>query len=215
MLFSVVHNSPTSGGPGGGPPSATSTLRDREVDLVRAMASGDTEIALMRFYDRFSGMVMALFVRMLGSHAEAEELLQEVFVELWKRAGQYDAKRAAVSTWVITIARSRALDALRARQRRGGGRHDQVEELFMRAPTEDRPDAQAALSARSAAVHAALADLPDAQRDALELAYFEGLSHREIAERLGEPLGTIKSRIVAAMKVLRAALAPAHGGKPS
>jgi RNA polymerase sigma-70 factor (ECF subfamily) len=173
-----------------------------DVALVRAMAAGDSGQPLTAFYERFAGRTMALLQRMLGSRAEAEELLQDVFVELWRRAPQYDAARAKVSTWVVTIARSRALDAIRSRKRRGG-EHKQVDEASMRAPESQRPDVAAAQSQRGARVREALAKLTDVQREALELSYFEGLSHREIAERIDAPVGTVKSRIIAAMKVLR------------
>ncbi|WP_428267204.1 sigma-70 family RNA polymerase sigma factor [Haliangium sp.] len=212
MLFSIVQSTPP---PPPAPPEAAATLRDRDVDLVQAMAAGDSEVALTRFYERFAGMVMAILLRMLGSRAEAEELLQEVFLELWRRTEQYDPRRASVATWVATIARSRALDALRARQRRGGGRHMPVEDVSMQAPAETRPDNQTASSLRSAAVHRALAQLSEPQREVLELSYFEGLSHREIAARLDQPVGTVKSRVLAAMKILRVALAPTREGRLS
>ena len=167
------------------------------------MAAGDSGAALESLYQRFAGRTLALLQRILGSPAEAEELLQDVFVEVWKRAPQYDPLRAGVSTWVLTIARSRGLDALRARQRRGAGRHVQADDAQMQAPRADRPDERAAEGERSAAVHTALAQLSDVQRQALELAYFEGLSHREIAERIDAPVGTVKSRIISAMKLLR------------
>jgi len=209
MLFSILHTStPPAGVPVARASGAASPQED--VELVRAMAAGDSGAALNRFYERFAGAVMALLLRMLGSRAEAEELLQEVFMELWRRAGQYDAGRAAVSTWVITIARSRALDALRARARRGGDMHTQAEEMFMAAPTETRPDQMIASSLRTQAVHRALAEISDTQREVLELSYFEGLSHSEIAERLALPVGTVKSRILGAMKTLRTVLAPVH-----
>jgi RNA polymerase sigma-70 factor (ECF subfamily) len=184
---------------------------DEDVALVRAMADGDANEALTEFYERFSGIVMAVLNRILSSRAEAEELLQEVFLELWRRAPDYDRKRAAVSTWVVTIARSRGIDALRARQRRGGDRHQPVEDTPMRAPAHERPDERAAESQRSRAVHAAMAQLTDVQREALELSYFRGLSHSEIASQLAIPVGTVKSRIIAGMKVLRGALAPQAG----
>jgi RNA polymerase sigma-70 factor (ECF subfamily) len=155
---------------------------------------------------------MALCVRILRARAEAEELVQEVVMELWRRAPEYDSRRAAVSTWVITIARSRALDSLRARQRRQTDQQVPAEEVVLHAPDAGRPDEQAAAGQRSAAVHRAMAALTPEQRQALELAFFEGLSHSEIAARLGQPLGTIKSRILSGMRVLRASMA-GHAGE--
>lgn len=210
MLFSILHTSTPPAGVPIARASGAAASPQEDVELVRAMAAGDSGAALNRFYERFAGAVMALLLRMLGSRAEAEELLQEVFMELWRRAGQYDAGRAAVSTWVITIARSRALDALRARARRGGDMHTPAEEMFIAAPTETRPDQMIASSLRTQAVHRALAEISDTQREVLELSYFEGLSHSEIAERLSLPVGTVKSRILGAMKTLRTVLAPVH-----
>ena len=214
MLFAIFHSPTPSAGTAvvqaasRPPPSAQG-----DIALVQAMAGGDSDVALTRFYERFAGTIMALLLRMLGSRAEAEELLQEVFMELWRRAGQYDPARAAVSTWVVTITRSRALDALRARQRRGGDLHQPAEDTLMTAPAETRPDSLIASSLRNEAVHRALAGISEEQREVLELSYFDGLSHREIAGKLALPVGTVKSRILAAMKVLRAVLAPAHDGR--
>jgi RNA polymerase sigma-70 factor (ECF subfamily) len=217
MLFSILHTStPPVGVPVAQAASASIASQhpgQADIELVRAMAAGDSGVALTRFYQRFAGTVMALLLRMLGSRAEAEELLQEVFIELWRRAGQYDPGRAAVSTWVVTIARSRALDALRARARRGGDMHLPAEDVSMAAPSETRPDQMIASSSRTEAVHRALAEISEPQREVLELSYFEGLSHSEIAERLSLPVGTVKSRILGAMKTLRTVLAPVHDGR--
>ena len=182
--------------------------RDRyvEAELVRAMAKGDSGESLQKFYDRYAGITMALLLRILKSRAEAEELLQEVFVELWRRAPQYDPARASVSTWVTTVARSRALDALRARKRRHQDAQVPTEDVNLPAPTEHRPDEQAQKSRRERAVHEAMEQLTEDQREVLEYAYFRGLSHSEIAGELEIPIGTVKSRILAAMKVLRAAM---------
>jgi len=177
--------------------------------LVRAIAAGD-RAALSQLYARYGGNVMALLVRMLGSTAEAEELVQEVFVELWRRAAQYDAGRGAVITWVCTVARSRAIDALRSRARRPAGEAPADERV---APETERPDRLAAQRAEAVAVARALSSLGADQRQVLELAYFDGLSQSEIATTLGIPLGTVKSRTIAAMRTLRSALA-SLGGEP-
>lgn len=170
--------------------------------LVAAVARGDRE-ALGQLYDCFAGRVMAVLVRMLPTRAEADELLQEVFTELWQKAGAYDRDRGTVTTWVITVARSRALDALRASRRRARGRHDPVDDAALSAPPAERPDSRATAAERSGAVREALGRLTAAQREALELAYFAGLSHTEIAAHLDLPVGTVKSRIIAGMKQLR------------
>lgn len=188
------------GGPRRMPPD-----RSVEADLVARMAAGDTGAALEAFYQRFAGLVLAVANRILSSRAEAEEVLQEIFFELWRRAPQYDRGRASVTTWVLTIARSRALDARRARARRPSGAGE--ESAIPPAPDEERPDQRALAQQRSQAVRAAIGRLTPEQRQAVELAYFDGLSHSEIAGRLNLPLGTVKSRILSAMKLLRGGLA--------
>lgn len=209
-MFLSSHGRPN--GPGPIFPIASAGLRamarnrEREAALVKAMAGGDSGKSLQEFYDLYSGVAMALLLRILKTRAEAEELLQEVFVELWRRAPQYDPKRASVSTWVTTIARSRALDALRARKRRHRDQQVPTEDVSIPAPSEDQPDVQAAKSQRSEAVHKAMEELTAEQREVLEYSYFRGLSHSEIAGELQIPVGTVKSRILAAMKVLRAAM---------
>jgi RNA polymerase sigma-70 factor (ECF subfamily) len=175
-------------------------LRDEE--LVAAMATNHPA-ALDEFYRRYAQPIMAILLRVLGSRADAEEKLQEVFVELWTRSGQYDPERGAVAAWVIQVSRCRAIDAQRARKRR---RHDvqvRAEEELLCAPFHLRPDSQAVKRQEHRRVRLALASLTALQREALELAYFSGLSHSEIAEHIGVPLGTVKSRISAAMRRLR------------
>jgi RNA polymerase sigma-70 factor, ECF subfamily len=184
-----------------------------DIALVRSVAGGDRD-ALAGLYTRYGAAVMALLVRMLGTRAEAEELVHDIFVELWRRAGQYDPGRGAVATWVLTVARSRALDALRSRARRPTGEEPAAERI---APDTERPDRQAARRAEAIAVGTAMAGLGAEQRQVLELAYFDGLSQSEIAASLGIPLGTVKSRTIAAMRTLRAALASHRadgGGEP-
>lgn len=180
--------------------------RDREVELVTALAHGDRSGALADLYDRLAPLLMALLVRMLPSRAEAEERLQDVFVEIWRRAGQYQPSRGSVRTWALTIARSRALDSLRAGKRRHAGDHEPSDDVALPGPSAARPDEAAAAREDASAVTSALAALSPEQRSALELSYFAGLSHGEIADRLDIPLGTVKSRIIAGMKVLRRSL---------
>ena len=175
------------------------------------MGRGDSGDALAEFYQEFAGSTMALIMRILRSEAEAEELHQEVFVELWRRSKDYDPKRGSVAAWVARIARSRSIDRLRARMRRGAGKHVQEEDVAL-ASAADSPEVAVEGSRKRARVQAAMAELTGDQREAVELSYFRGLSHSEIAAELELPIGTVKSRILSAMKVLRRELVPAAGG---
>jgi len=181
------------------------------VAAVQAMAGGDKGAGLAKFYDRFAGSTMGLILRILRSQAEAEELHQEVFMELWRRAPEFDPGRGSVSAWVARVARSRAIDRVRARNRRGAGKHVSEDGVEL-ASSGSPPDEVVAQRRRSAQIHDAMGRLTDVQKQVLELSYFGGLSHGEIASKLELPLGTVKSRILAAMRTLRRALVPAHGG---
>lgn len=186
-----------------GTPKRAPARQWSDAELVEAMAQGDSDTALEAFYQRFGGLVMAVAQRILGSSAEAEEVAQEIVFELWRRAPQYESGRAAVSTWVATVARSRCLDAIRARNRRPKGSASLDQATIPPAPADLRPDEMAAQGQRRDLVRAALAELNDSQREVLELSYFAGLSHGEIAKRLEVPLGTVKSRILSGMRTLR------------
>jgi len=164
--------------------------------LVRRLASGDTD-ALGEFYDLHAGLVNALALRILRDSSDAEDVVQEVFVQAWRQASRFDASRGTPEAWLCTMARTRALDRLRRR----ASRREEREE------TAPAPSATPR-SAEAIAVRDALAGLSEDQRRALELAYYEGLTQTEIAARLGEPLGTVKTRIRTAMIRLREVLGP-------
>ena len=142
--------------------------------------------------------MLSLGLRILGDQGEAEELLHDVFIEVWKRAGDYDPSRGSVRTWLMLRMRSRCLDRVRSAAR---SRTMSVSEEMERAAYGEPARASEVADARR--VHGALAELPEAQRQVLELGYFSGLSCSEIAEVLGVPLGTVKSRLHAALKKLR------------
>ena len=180
-------------------------LETSDPDLVAAMARGDGQ-ALGVLYDRHAPTLLATGVRILGNQREAEDLVHDVLMEAWQKAGDYDRARGSVRTWLLVRLRSRALD----RWRRAG----RIKILAMEERTLDdilpAPAADPGQSVDHARVRVAVQELPEAQRQVLELAYFEGLSSSEIAERLAIPIGTVKSRTAAGMAKLRSALdAPA------
>lgn len=180
------------------------------VDIVAAMAAGDSGPALNAFYEQYASMVLALLMKMLGSRAEAEEILQDVFVELWRRAPQYDSGRGSVVAWVITVARCRALDALRARSRRHGDRQSEYSEGDVLVTEGGRPDVLVSSTRWHQALRQAFQRLSAEQRAVLELSYFQGMSHGQIADTLGLPVGTVKSRILAGMRSMRTMLPVIH-----
>ena len=160
--------------------------------------------ALAELYDRFAPLLLPLARRILGSTAEAEELIQDTFLRVWNDPGRYDPARSSLSTWLILLTRSRAIDRLRTRK---------VVERVHEASQLERPEhaspeaAESVLSLeRRVRVRRELDQLPAEQRQVLELAFFEGLSQTEIAARTGIPLGTVKTRTLLAMRKLRNAL---------
>ncbi len=187
----------TSAGPGRIFPLRMSTVpaANDDVELVRRAARGDSA-AMMSLYDRHCGAVLALCRRILGNRDEAEDVLQDAFVRVWQEAASYDPDRAGFRAWLCTIARNRALDVLR---RRGTARKASAS---VEAPAEpERPDASIAADAER--VRRSLDALPAPQREAIELAYYQGLTHVEIAEKTGAPLGTVKTRILDGMRKLK------------
>jgi RNA polymerase sigma-70 factor, ECF subfamily len=191
--------------------SASVETRDArlDVDLVARMQSGD-ERALGTFYDRWFPVVHAVVCRMLKSSDDVEDVVEEVFWQAWRQAGRFSGERGSVQTWVLTIARSRALDRLRAVTRR---REEPIEAEHVDAVAASSAEAVGSQQAdpsvavehgeRRRHVLTALGALPSEQREALEFAYFGGLSQTEIAERTGQPLGTVKTRMRLAMQKLR------------
>lgn len=182
-------------------------VEDRASDLaaLTRMANGDGD-ALGELYDRHARAVYSLARRILHDPADAEDVVQEVFAQAWRQASRYTASRGVVAAWLLTLARSRAIDKLRARRTRPLNHSDH---RLARELTDTGPPAewQALSSEQAARVRTALADLPVLQRVAIELAYFEGCTQAEIAARLEQPLGTVKTRIRAALMKLREVLA--------
>lgn len=173
-----------------------------DTELLHAIARGD-ERALGQLYDRYRLILFGLLIRILHSREEAEDVLQEVFLQVWKRAADFDEERGRAFTWLVTLARSRAIDRLRSlgsRERATAGAARETPNAVSDAESD------AIRSEQSVIVRRALAELPEEQKKTLLLAYFEGLTQSEIAARLGAPLGTVKTRMRSGMIKLREAL---------
>jgi RNA polymerase sigma-70 factor (ECF subfamily) len=163
-----------------------------DAGLVSQIERGDAD-ALAELYDRHAGRLLGLTARILADEAEAEDVAQEVFLHVWRNPASYDASRGEVLSWLLVLARSRAIDRLRALRRRG--RELQVEiEAVPLASAEDT-ESRAADGERREAIGKLLGELPAEQRQALELAYFGGYTQNEIAGLMKSPLGTVKTRI--------------------
>jgi RNA polymerase sigma-70 factor (ECF subfamily) len=173
--------------------------------VIHRVAGGDHG-ALGALYDLHGRLVYTLALRIVGDPAEAEEVVQDVFLQVWRGASRYDRSRATVAGWLLMMARSRAIDRVRARQARPIGA-DRVETVMARMPDASAgQEARAITSQACERLAAALQDLPAAMRAAIELAYYEELTQSAIAERLGEPLGTVKTRVRTALQKLRQAM---------
>lgn len=177
--------------------------QDNDVELLKAIAAQD-EGALAQLYDRYRAILFGLLVRILNNREEAEDVLQELFLQVWRRAADFDENRGRPFTWLVTMARSRGIDRLRALASR-----ERVAQEGARDETEAVSDAatDAFRSEQRGLVTNALAQLPDEQKRPLMLAYFDGLTQSEIAARVGAPLGTVKTRMRTGMMKLRELLA--------
>ena len=192
-------------------PDLTSSPQDSDRALLERIVAGD-EQALEHLYDRYAAVLYGTAYRIAGERSDAEEIVLDAMSQAWRAAPRFQSERGSVIAWLTMICRSRALDLVRARGRRG---------RLASAAGIAEPDAAPAMGSgppgpagrveqleRRSAVARALQGLSDPQRQAIELAYYEGLSHAEIAERLGEPLGTVKTRVRLAMQKLREMLRP-------
>jgi RNA polymerase sigma-70 factor (ECF subfamily) len=183
----------------------------RQAGLIARVASGD-ELALASLYDETSRLVYGLLLRMLTDAGTAEEVMLDVYTQVWRQAGGYSRERGAPLAWLTTIARSRAIDRLRA----GRAERQKTEPLDLSLyRSAGRDDVEEEWSAREtrARVRASLDTLAPEQREVIELAYFAGMSHSEIAAATGQPLGTVKTRIRSGMARLRDALKGIYEGE--
>ena len=180
--------------------TAPTGAMDADVDVVMRVAAGDRD-AVAELYDRHASRVLGLAYRIVQNSSDAEDVVQEVFSQAWRTAQAYRATRGTVAGWLLMMARTRAIDRLRTRQ----AKQASVGADHLDAVPSDSPAVPDQLIATEQAVQVreAMLELPADQRTALELAYFEGLTHTEIAERLRTPLGTVKTRIRSALAALR------------
>jgi RNA polymerase sigma-70 factor (ECF subfamily) len=171
--------------------------------LVEAIARGSTD-ALADLYDRHAAIVFGVARRIVSRAEDAEEVVQDVFAQIWKQAARYSDGRGTVAGWMVMLARTRAIDRLRARRARPDEDRGEAEGAAMSLKSAGADPEMVALSGEQVQrVAGALATLPESQRSLLDLAYFEGLSQSEIAARTGTPLGTVKTRMRSAMGILR------------
>ena len=164
------------------------------------MASKDA-VALDAFYTRYNRLAFSLIFRIVGNRPDAEDVLTDVFWQLWQQASRYDSSRGKPIAWLLTIARTRAIDCVRSTSPQQG-KTDELDPQKEAAPSVTEPDAFVLADTRKA-VQEALQGLPEPQRIPLEMAYFQGMSHTEIAAALGQPLGTVKDRIRTGMMHLK------------
>jgi RNA polymerase sigma-70 factor (ECF subfamily) len=180
-----------------------------DATLALRIGCGDAD-ALASLYDRYSRVVYSFAMRMLGDPGLAEELTQEVFLRIWRQGGQYQQSRGALLTWILSITHNMAIDEIRRQNRRPKLQEPGEDDFAMTAIADHQADVEqlAWLGALRGLVREALGEIPAAQREVVELAYFAGLTQREIAARLDEPLGTIKTRMRLALLKLRERLGP-------
>jgi RNA polymerase sigma-70 factor, ECF subfamily len=170
-------------------------------ELIADLGRGDAA-ALGLLYDRYRRLAMAVAYRILDDATAAEDCLQDAFLQVWRNHGSFHPERGSVKSWLLTIVRNAAID--RHRGREGRARQDRpIDEVDYLLGENDDPFAQAAASMQAEQIQAAIRELPEEQRDAITLAFFHGLTHQEIAERMGVPLGTVKGRMRLGLKKMR------------
>src|SRR5215467_2730175 len=185
---------------------------DAAVALLGMIARGDRE-AFSRFYDGFAGLAFGLIRRIVRDPAASEEVLQEVFWQIWREAARYDPRRGSPEAWVVMRAKTRAIDRLRAMRRREKTFVAPADDSLTRSTEEPAENPGVAVETRGL-VRSALNALPESQRRVVELAFFEGLTQSEIAGRLGEPLGTVKTRARLGLERLKSLITREEPARP-
>lgn len=187
-------------------PAAPAALREQTwAGLVRDMAAGKQE-ALSRLYDETSSVVYGLALRILRNPADAEEAVLDAYTRAWKQAPNFDPGRAGVMTWLVMMTRSISIDRLRSQANRASKTETLDEPQRQEASPDPGPEFSAVFGQQRERIQAAMAQLSAEQRQVIELAFFEGLSHSELADRLGIPLGTVKTRVRLGLGKLRSLL---------
>ena len=186
---------------------AVENLSQASDQVLATLVARRVEAALCAIYDRYGALVYAIALRVTGDRQTAEEVVQDVFQCVWQTAATYRAELGNFTPWLSGIARHRAIDAIRSKRERARTREQNIEQMVIPDPSSG-PEAEAGRALLRDAVRSALSELPQSQRQAVELAYYGGLTRVEIADRLGEPVGTVKTRLRLGLLKLRDALLP-------
>ena len=179
-----------------------------EVDLITRTADGDHE-SFEKIYQRYSGVIFSTAYRILNDQQAAEDVMQDVFVQIWDKAGTYDSNRGKPLTWTMTLTKNKAIDRLRSQQRRHRLRDEFQRESDAAPVREDAASDKVNQIEKGKIVRSAVMKLSKQQREAIELAFFSGMTQSEIADKLREPLGTVKARIRRGMMNLKGVIPPA------
>jgi len=178
------------------------TAPDQDVELLQRIAAGDRE-AFATFYDKHSTLMFSVAVRVLNDQTEAQDVLQEAFVQIWEKAGNFNPDLGKASSWAATMTRNKAIDRIRASQRRSRLNDEAGAEMAISQEADASVNEAVHGHDKAKAIQSAIVELPADQRRAIELAYFSGLTQNEISEKLHEPLGTVKARIRRGLLKLR------------
>jgi RNA polymerase sigma-70 factor (ECF subfamily) len=176
--------------------------RDQDIALLRRIGAKDRD-AFAEFYDKYSTLLFSIASKILNDAAEAEDVLQETFMQIWEKAGNYDPNLGQPLGWTVTLVRNRAIDRIRASQRRNLLTMEAGVEFAIAAKSTETANEAVSGHEKAKLIHSAVVDLPAEQRRAIELAFFSGLTQNEISEKLREPLGTVKARIRRGLLKLR------------